>query len=342
MSQSFLASDIHRVVTGVTLPAAAAHWLARQGAAGSACAIPGDASGRRYWRLPQGLIFMFAPPPEDILPFLRVQHRFSRANLPVPRVLAARTDLGFVLLEDLGKTDLKAALDAGGDADRWMRRAMTLILRLQRAGQGRVALPPLPSFSTARMKDESALFTDWYLGRHLGMILDESQTDFLQALFAVLRESAAAQPQVWVHRDFHARNLMVREDTGLLAMIDFQDAVRGPWTYDLASLLWDRYWDWGRARRDAWSLDFLAAMFRHGAALPSPADFLLSVRRMALQRNLKILGIFCRLAYRDGKSGYLDFLPRFWTYVMDALDADPQLRSYQEIFAPWQPPSPVR
>ena len=343
MSQSFLASNFSTVAARDSLSPAAADWLAQQGVAvARACPIPGDASGRRYWRLPQGLIFMDAPHPEDILPFLRIQHRFARAALPVPKVLAAQMDPGFVLLEDLGETDLKGVLDAGADINLWMQRAMTLILHLQQAGQRQTALPPLPFFSLARLGDELALFTDWYLGRHLDLILSPPQRNSLQTLFAVLLDNAAAQPQVWVHRDFHARNLIIQRDTGLLAMIDFQDAVRGPWTYDLASLLWDRYWDWGRMQRDAWALNFLTAAHQHGAALPSSAGFLLSVGRMALQRNLKILGIFCRLAYRDGKSSYLDFLPQFWAYVVDALDADPQLQSYLELFAPWQPPLPVR
>ncbi|WP_291509915.1 phosphotransferase [Acidithiobacillus sp.] len=343
MSQSFLASNFYTAAAGDSLSPTAADWLAQQGVAvARACPIPGDASGRRYWRLPQGLIFMDAPHPEDILPFLRIQHRFARAALPVPRVLAVQMDPGFVLLEDLGKTDLRAVLDAGADINLWMQRAMTLILNLQHAGQAQTALPPLPFFSPARLRDELALFTDWYLGRHLDLILSSPQRKSLQALFAVLLDNAAAQPQVWVHRDFHARNLIVQRDTGMLAMIDFQDAVRGPWTYDLASLLWDRYWDWGRTQRDAWAQNFLTAAHQDGAALPSSTGFLLSVGRMALQRNLKILGIFCRLAYRDGKSSYLDFLPQFWAYVVDALDADSQLQPYQELFAPWQPPLPVR
>ncbi|MHB1281201.1 MAG: aminoglycoside phosphotransferase family protein [Acidithiobacillus sp.] len=342
MSQSFLALNSHTAAAEASLSSAAAHWLAQQGVmAAQAHAIPGDASGRRYWRLPPGLVFMDAPPPEDILPFLRVQHRFARAALPVPRVLAAQIDPGFVLLEDLGHDDLKGVLDAGSDVDRWMQRAMTLVLNLQQAGQRQAALPPLPFFSPARLQDELILFTDWYLGRYLGLIPSPQQRIALQTLFTGLLDNAAAQPQVWVHRDFHARNLIIRRDTDLLAMIDFQDAVLGPWTYDLASLLWDRYWDWGRAQRDAWALDFLAA-HQHGVTLSSPTDFLRRVGRMALQRNLKILGIFCRLAYRDGKSGYLDFLPRFWAYVVDALDADPLLQSYQELFALWQPPLPGR
>ena len=342
MSQSFLALNSHTAAAEAPLSSAAAHWLAQQGVmAAQAHAIPGDASGRRYWRLPPGLVFMDAPPPEDILPFLRVQHRFARAALPVPRVLAAQIDPGFVLLEDLGHDDLKGVLDAGSDVDRWMQRAMTLVLNLQQAGQRQAALPPLPFFSPARLQDELILFTDWYLGRHLGLIPSPQQRITLQTLFTGLLDNAAAQPQVWVHRDFHARNLIIRRDTDLLAMIDFQDAVLGPWTYDLASLLWDRYWDWGRAQRDAWALDFLAAHQR-GVALSPPTDFLRRVGRMGLQRNLKILGIFCRLAYRDGKSAYLDFLPRFWAYVVDALDTDPLLQPYQELFALWQPPLPGR
>ncbi len=342
MSQSFLAADSRVAPADAPLSPAARRWLRQRGVAVTrARAIPGDASGRRYWRLPGDLIFMDAPPPEDILPFLRVQRRFARAALPVPRVLAAQVVPGFVLLEDLGTVDLKAVLDTGMDVDRWMRRAMVLIRDLQWAGQRQGMLPPLPFFSAARLQEELTLFIDWYLGEHLGLTLDPHQGGALRTLFDVLLKNATSQAQVWVHRDFHARNLIC-QGAATLVMIDFQDAVRGPWTYDLVSLLWDRYWDWGRARRDAWALDFLA-MAHPGVAPPRrPADFLVSVGRMALQRNLKILGIFCRLAYRDGKIAYLDFLPRFWAYVWEALGDDPQLLSYQALFAPWAPPLPGR
>lgn len=318
---------------------AAAEWLLKRGVEiEQAQAIPGDASARRYWRLGAQRLFMDAAPPEDIMSFLRVQQRWQKVGLPVPKVLAAQLDPGFMLLEDVGSTDLKAVLDAGEDAAYWLQKALDLIVALQRAGRSDVQRPWFPAFSRQHLSAELALFQDWYLGRHLGIILNAGQQNQLQVLFDRLLDSALEQPRVWVHRDFHARNLMVQDHPQRLVMIDFQDAVNGPWTYDLASLLWDRYWEWGHGQRQAWIRDFYAKL-GHAlrGALPE-AQFLRSVQWMALQRNLKILGIFCRLAYRDGKSGYLDLLPQFRTYVLDALAADSVLEAWLPLFSTWLRP----
>ncbi len=144
-------------------------------------------------------------------------------------------------------------------------------------------------------------------------------------------------PKVWVHRDFHARNLFLYANE--LVMIDFQDAVLGPWTYDLASLLWDRYWDWGRERRELWIETYRNRLQGRGFPVPNAQLFRKQTELLALQRNLKILGIFCRLAYRDGKREYLQFLPRFWTYLWDLLAGLPDGHVLQQVFAPWAPDS---
>ncbi len=311
-------------------------WLRAQGLDfARAEAIPGDASGRRYWRLPaEGLILMDAAPPEDPLPFLRVQRRFLRLGLRVPRVHGAHLGQGFLLLEDLGSRDLKAALDAGEDPDTWIAQAMTIIIDLQAGSRRQNPRPPLPSFDAAHIGTELSLFRDWYLARHLGLVLGPETQTRLHSCFARLTVNALREPQTWVHRDFHARNLICLED-GELGVLDFQDAVRGPVSYDLASLLWDRYWDWGKQRRRDWAIRFHQAAQRRGLPLRGQGDFLRDLGRMGLQRNLKILGIFCRLAYRDGKEEYLQLLPRFRAYVWEAMKADPELRPYQADFAPW-------
>jgi len=338
MSQSHPASFFPPPHPGERRAAQRHGWLRTQGLdSARAEAIPGDASGRRYWRLrAEGLILMDAAPPEDPLPFLRVQRRFLLLGLRVPRVHGVDLGQGFLLLEDLGSRDLKAALDAGEDPDTWMAQAMTIILALQAGSRRQYPRPPLPSFDATHIGAELSLFRDWYLTRHLGLTPGPETRTRLHACFARLTDNALQEPHVWVHRDFHARNLICLTGGGL-GILDFQDAVQGPISYDLASLLWDRYWDWGKQRRRDWAIEFHQAAQRRGLSLPERADFLRDLGRMALQRNLKILGIFCRLAYRDGKAEYLQFLPRFWAYVWEAMGADPELHPYQADFASWAP-----
>lgn len=337
MSQSLKHTNITSpVISAGGMTAGAAVWLHGQAVdPGQAQAIPGDASARRYWRLAGRRLFMDAPAPEDILSFLRVQQRWQHAGLPVPKILAAQLQPGFVLLEDLGSKDLKTILDAGTDTEQWMQQALDLILAVQLAGRADASRPLLSCFSRQDLEEELALFHDWYLRRHLGVTLDGKEQRTLHKLFALLVDNALHQPQVWVHRDFHARNLMLQMDHRRLVMIDFQDAVTGPWTYDLASLLWDRYWDWGRVRRQGWILDFQRRLTGTCKRDMPQEPFLRSVLWMALQRNFKILGIFCRLAYRDGKSGYLDLLPQFRKYVLDALTEDTQLNPFLPTFSRW-------
>ncbi len=242
-----------------------------------------------------------------------------------------------MLLEDMGPEDLKSCLDSADSVDVLYPKAMELILKLQAAGRVCNARPFFPAYGADLLYQEMWLFSDWYLGRHLGLEIVPSAQEMLRSLYAGLADSALRQPRVWVHRDFHARNLLFHPFRDALTMIDFQDAVSGPWTYDLASLLWDRYWDWGKERRGAWIFRFYEGLERRGVRPPAFEDFHLQVRRMALQRNLKILGIFSRLAYRDGRRGYLDLLPRFWGYLMEGLGGDPQWDHLQERFLAWAP-----
>jgi len=320
------------------LPAQVRSWLAQCHLQDGAQALRGDASARRYWRLRGAMLAQF-PAEDELLPFLRVQYRWQRAGLPVPRILAVQPCLGLILQEDLGDVDLKSRLDDRASAEAAMEAALDLALRLAAAGRGQWSRPALPAYDATRLLGELRLFRDWYLPAHVPSAPSAAAEAALDEIFATLTARALAQPRVWVHRDFHARNILIHPRSGELVLIDFQDAVEGPWTYDLASLLWDRYWDWGQERRSAWIASYREGLVDAGFAPPSPEIFEAQVQSMALQRNLKILVIFCRLARRDGKEHYLDFLPRFWSYVWEGLGHDAKLAAYRDWFAPWAPAS---
>jgi len=334
MSQSLVTAP----VDAPALPAEVRAWLAQRRLDGRMEALPGDASARRYWRLDGAILAQF-PPEDELLPFLRVQYRWQGAGLPVPRILAVQPRLRLILQEDLGDEDLKARLDRGTAVAASMEAALDLVLRLATAGRGQSWRPALPLYDGARLQGELQLFRDWYLPCQRRRALSVPAAKALDELFAILVARATAQPRVWVHRDFHARNILIHPRTGELVLIDFQDAVEGPWTYDLASLLWDRYWDWGPQQRAAWIESYRQRLDAAGFAPPSPAHFAEQVESMALQRNLKILGVFCRLARRDGKVQYLEFLPRFWSYVWQGLERDPEWAPVQDWLAPWAPTS---
>lgn len=301
--------------------------------------IPGDASLRHYWRLPDpARIVMDAPPAtEDTLPFLRIGWRLRQIGLHSPRVWAANTAQGFLLLEDMGKQDLKDMLDQGQDAVTWYQRAIETIVRLQSGGRRYAAQPPLPHFDRQRLHTELSLFPDWYVQRHLGITLSANHRALLDHVFSRLIDNALAQPQVWVHRDYHARNLICREDVQI-GILDFQDAVLGPISYDLVSLLFDRYWDWPEDWLTARVQDYLSLARQARLPVGPDAVFQRQLQGMGLQRNLKIVGIFARLCYRDHKPHYLDLIPRFWRYVCQAAQADPALADFSDWLATLPPP----
>ncbi len=278
----------------------------------------GDASFRRYYRLhlPNGTtrILMDAPPTqEDSRPFVTIARRWAEAGLPVPRLHGVDLALGFLELDDLGDTPLQHCFGSESDAATlaWHERAMVLIHALQeRAGP-----TGLPAYDAALLGRELDLFPDWCLSEWLGLETPPGWSALREALV----DSALAQPAVTVHRDFDAMNLMVHEDT--LFLIDFQDAVAGPISYDLVSLLRGRYCRFDAARFAAW-----VEVFRQRAVadarLPAgveAATFLAQAQAMAAQRSLKVLGIFCRLTLRDAKAGYLERLPHFLSHLEDSL-----------------------
>lgn len=287
-----------------------------------------DASFRRYWRvrLNDGTtrIVMDAPPEKEaIQPWLQIRASLAEANVPVPTVEAVAAEQGFVLLSDFGSETLAKRLGTQPEtAHEWYAEALATLLVLQK--QPRPAA--LPEYDAAKLKAELRLFPEWYLGRHLGVTLTATEQQMLEQSFTALIERAQAQPQVFVHRDYHSRNLMVLPDNhplrplGALGVLDFQDAVWGPITYDPVSLLRDAYLEWP----EEFTLDLLVRYWQQARRLGVPIherfdDFYADYEWMGVQRHLKVLGIFARLAYRDGKTGYLDDLPRVRRYLWKAL-----------------------
>ena len=272
-----------------------------------------DASFRRYFRVRAAglsLIAMDAPPEhEDCRPFVRVAGLLAAAGVHVPRVIAQDLAHGFLLLSDLGTTGYLQALNED-TAAALFGDAIDALLRWQRASKPGV----LPPYDAALLARELKLFPEWYLRRHLGVVLGPAQQQALDAVFALILDSSLAQPAVYVHRDYMPRNLMVCEPNP--GVLDFQDAVYGPITYDVASLFKDAFVSWDEERVRDWTVRYWEKA-RH-AGLPVAHDFGSFYRDfewMGLQRHLKVLGIFARLHYRDGKRGYLEDTPRFIGYV---------------------------
>jgi len=293
-----------------------------------------DASFRRYFRAWSGgasYVAMDAPPGrEDLEPFLRVAALLAGAGVHVPRVFAKDLEQGFLLLSDLGSTQMLAALGAGADPDRLYADALGMLVRLQ--GVPAREARTLPRYDAAQLRREMALFPEWFIARHLGLELTAAESQVVAAACAALEQAALAQPQVLVHRDYHSRNLMVCADDSP-GVLDFQDAVFGPVAYDLVSLLKDCYIRWPRPRVLGWLDDYRAAA--GGAGLDVGQDRATFVRDfdlMGLQRHLKVLGIFARLWYRDGKPGYLRDLPLVLDYVLEVTAAFPALADLDRLF----------
>lgn len=290
-------------------------WLACRLDVGTFSLSPAsaDASFRRYFRVSAGgrtWIAMDAPPGrEDCGPFVRVAGILRDAGIHVPEVLAQDLPRGFLLLTDLGTITYLDALDAG-NANRLFGDAIEMLIRMQRASRPGV----LPPYDEALLRREIDLFSEWYLGRHLGIQLSPADRQMLAEVTARIIASNLAQPAVYVHRDYMPRNLMVSEPNP--GVLDFQDAVYGPITYDLASLFRDAFVSWEEER----VLDGVVRYWERArsAGLPVDADFAAFYRDfewMGLQRHLKVLGIFARIRHRDGKSGYIEDAPRFLGYM---------------------------
>ncbi|CAK0756129.1 N-acetylmuramate/N-acetylglucosamine kinase [Gammaproteobacteria bacterium] len=277
-----------------------------------------DASFRRYFRVyrpDSTLIVMDAPPDkEDSRPFVVLSQEFRSFGLNVPEVLEANFTQGFLLLTDLGATLYLSRLGPA-TVERLYGDALSALLTLQACGPVTTSL--VPPYDARLLDFELSLFRDWFLRRHLGMVLGEGANALLDATFSALTASAMEQPMVCVHRDYHSRNLMVTEKNNP-GILDFQDAVVGPVTYDLVSLLRDCYIAWPREQVQEWALGYHDLALQAGVICENdPGRFLGWFDRMGIQRHLKAIGIFSRLNHRDGKSGYLADIPRTLNYVLE-------------------------
>jgi len=276
-----------------------------------------DASFRRYFRISladrgESRIVMDAPPRrEDCRPFIQVAGLLRRAGLNAPAVLAQDLEQGFLLLTDLGTTTYLAALQQNdADADALFGDATDALITWQLASRPGV----LPPYDAALLQRELDLFPDWYLARHLGLVLSPQRREQLERMFAVILASNLAQPAVYVHRDYMPRNLMLSAPNP--GILDFQDAVYGPVSYDVASLVRDAFISWEEERALDWIVRYWDKARRAGLPVGAEfGDFYRDLEWMGLQRHLKVLGIFARIWHRDSKPGYVEDAPRFVGYV---------------------------
>ncbi len=280
-----------------------------------------DASFRRYFRAwrRDGItrVVMDAPPDkEDTAPFLKVAGLLAGCAVHVPQIEAVDRQRGFVLLEDLGSVLYLQRLRAAGDPEALYGDALEALRRIQL--HGLTAALELAPYDRATLEREMALMPEWFCERHLRLSLSAEDRAVLASTFDLLVRDGLEQPVVFVHRDYHSRNLLftARDNPGI---VDFQDALAGPLTYDLVSLLEDCYIDWPRERVERWVADYRMRLAAAGMpAGANAAQFLRWFDLIGLQRHIKVLGIFARLWWRDGKSGYLGDLPRTLGYVTDA------------------------
>lgn len=298
-----------------------------------------DASARRYWRITHADqhsdMVMDAPPPgEAIAPFLSVAARLEATGVPVPRRGAVDLEQGFLLLEDLGDCTLfqwrhghsvQAVEEKLAEAVRWL----PVIARADVSG--------LPVFDAERLNREMDLFPEWY-APHVAQrpFTAADQADW-QAWRNLISSRLIAQPQVFVHRDYHSRNLMVHEHSGALVTIDFQDAVTGPLAYDLVSLLRDSYIAWPEPLVESMQALFWQSLPDSLRGDRSLHEFQQDFAWVAVQRHLKVLGIFARLSARDGKHGYLKDIPLTWQHLQKALAVLPELTEFAAWLAPFAP-----
>lgn len=288
-----------------------------------------DASFRRYFRVTsddgaRSWVVMDAPPErEDCTPFVRIAALLGEAGLHVPRVLHQDRERGFLLLDDLGRQTYLHVIDEH-NADILFEDALRALVRMQRHARA----DTLPPYDRALLARELALFPEWFVARHLGRSFDASQQAAWDGICELLIGSALAQPRVFVHRDFMPRNLM-RSDPNP-GVLDFQDAVHGPVTYDVVCLFKDAFLSWPHERVEHW-----VARYRELAAdagVAQPPDFVRAFDLMGLQRHLKVLGIFARIRHRDGKPHYLEDASRFVHYVRDVAQRYAELAPLQRLF----------
>jgi len=288
-----------------------------------------DASFRRYFRVTRGAdtyIVMDAPPDkENVAPFVRVARLLAGMNLNAPLILAQEATQGFLMLSDLGNLqyldELKAhrLAERNREVDQLYADALASLVVMQTTNVE--SARALPAYDRPLLLREMELLPEWFLGRHLGLPVGPSERHMLDRLFDSLVKTAVSQPMAFVHRDYHSRNLLLTPERNP-GILDFQDAVWGPVTYDAVSLLKDCYIAWPRGRVLAWLSDYREQLLRAGvSSVGNAADFVRWFDLMGLQRHIKVLGIFARLYYRDGKRGYLNDLPRVLDYTRETAAA---------------------
>ena len=297
-----------------------------QGPALTLDTVSGDASFRRYFRCrlddgqggTESWICVDAPPDKENNPvFIKVGRRFAAAGVPVPKVLAADIEQGFMLLSDMGDTLLKQVLNAD-TAEHFFTGALRILQDIMVADFG---ADPLPPYDSVLLQREMELFREWFCGRFLALELTDEEHQLLSEVFQYLECQVLNQVQVPVHRDFHTRNLMVLDD-GSLGVIDFQDAVLGPVTYDVLSLMRDETFPaWDPDQVKHWVLGFAAELRARGLIDADDQQFWLDFNAIGAQRHLKVAGIFARLCYRDNKAGYLEHTPQSLDYILTEIRA---------------------
>jgi aminoglycoside/choline kinase family phosphotransferase len=277
-----------------------------------------DASFRRYYRLQSGastVVAMDAPPQhEDCRPFIHVATMLAQGGLHVPAILAQNLDAGFLLLSDLGDQTFYQAIQSGvndGQLQAMYRAALRELVRMQK-----ISASSLPAYDAPRLLQELEVFPEWFARTHCQVELSGTENETLRSVFEALVSDNIKQPVVLVHRDFHSPNLMVGTTDGVPGIIDFQDALAGPISYDIASLVMDARTTWEEPQQLDWAIRYWEAAKAAGLPIaPDFADFHQQYEWMSLQRNLRILGVFARLSHRDGKHGYLDHIPRVSAYA---------------------------
>jgi len=295
-----------------------------------------DASFRRYFRWEgegRSFIVMDAPPPqENCKPFVEIAHLLNKSGINVPKIYAEDLTQGFLLLNDLGRKTYLDVINAE-NADALFADAFDALLAYQQLPMD----APLPSYDVALLRRELELFPEWYVRRHLGVELDQAQLAMWQRVSDLLIESALAQPKVLVHRDYMPRNLMHSEPNP--GVLDFQDAVYGPVTYDVTCLFKDAFLSWPEERVRGWLLTYWQAAGKLGIPVQSEFEaFLQASDLMGVQRHLKVIGIFARICHRDGKPRYLADVPRFFAYIEAVLARRPELAELGELLASLRQP----
>jgi len=294
-------------------------------------AASSDASFRRYFRWEgegRSFVVMDAPPPqENCKPFVDIAFLLAKSAINVPKIYAEDLERGFLLLNDLGNQTYLDVIDSE-NADALFDDALQALLAFQQLPM----VAPLPSYDVALLRRELELFPQWYVKHELGIEFDAAQQQQWQHISDLLIDSALAQPKVLVHRDYMPRNLMLSEPNP--GVLDFQDAVYGPVTYDVTCLFKDAFLSWPEERVRGW----LEKYWQQALALNIPVqadfdDFLRASDLMGVQRHLKVIGIFARICHRDGKPRYLADVPRFFSYIEAVIARRPELAELQVLFS---------